>query len=155
MLLSIIIPVFNEISYLKRFSNRLFESFEKYEVEYIFINDGSDDGSNEWLSNITTSNKEKNIKYISYRKNKGKGHALREGLKKSTGNFILFQDSDLELDTNDSKEMFEIIYIRTRQLARRQEKWFKKEPVNLFIMMDSLKVEKIYKILDCFMNRIL
>ena len=53
------------------------------------------------------------------------------------------------------KEMFEIIYIRTRQLARRQEKWFKKEPINLFVMMDSLKGEKIYKILDCFMNRIL
>ena len=52
------------------------------------------------------------------------------------------------------KEMFEIIYIRTRQLARRQEKWFKKEPINLFVMMDSLKDEKIYKILDCFVNRI-
>ena len=50
--------------------------------------------------------------------------------------------------------MFEIIYIRTRQLARRQEKWFKKEPIDLFVMMDSLKSEKIYKILDCFVNRI-
>jgi tRNA dimethylallyltransferase len=53
------------------------------------------------------------------------------------------------------EEMFELIYVRTRQLARRQEKWFKKEPINLFVMMDSLKGEKIYKILDCFMNRIL
>ena len=52
------------------------------------------------------------------------------------------------------KEMFEIIYIRTRQLARRQEKWFKKEPINLFVMMDSLKSEQIYKILDCFVKRI-
>ena len=52
------------------------------------------------------------------------------------------------------KEMFEIIYIRTRQFARRQEKWFKKEPINLFVMMDSLKGEKIYKILDCFVKRI-
>ena len=52
------------------------------------------------------------------------------------------------------KEMFEIIYIRTRQLARRQEKWFKKEPIDLFVMMDSLKSEKIYKILDCFVKRI-
>ena len=50
------------------------------------------------------------------------------------------------------KEMFEIIYIRTRQLARRQEKWFKKEPVNLFIMMDSLRDKKIFKILDCFVK---
>ena len=52
------------------------------------------------------------------------------------------------------KEMFEIIYIRTRQLARRQEKWFNKEPINLVVMMDSLKGEKIYKILDCFVKRI-
>jgi len=52
------------------------------------------------------------------------------------------------------KEMFEIIYIRTRQLARRQEKWFKKEPIDLVVMMDSLKSEKIYKILDCFVKRI-
>ena len=52
------------------------------------------------------------------------------------------------------KEMFEIIYIRTRQLARKQEKWFKKEPINLFVMMDSFRGEKIYKILDCFVNRI-
>ena len=52
------------------------------------------------------------------------------------------------------KEMFEIIYIRTRQLARRQEKWFKKEPIDLFVMMDSLKSEKIHKILDCFVKRI-
>ena len=51
-------------------------------------------------------------------------------------------------------EMLKIIYIRTRQLARRQEKWFKKEPVDLYIMMDSLKHEKIYKILDCFLKRI-
>ena len=52
-------------------------------------------------------------------------------------------------------EMLKTIYIRTRQLARRQEKWFKKEPVDLYIMMDSLREEKIYKILDCFLKRII
>ena len=51
-------------------------------------------------------------------------------------------------------EMLKIIYIKTRQLARKQEKWFKKEPIDLYIMMDSLKDEKIYKILDCFLKRI-
>ena len=50
--------------------------------------------------------------------------------------------------------MLKIIYIKTRQLARKQEKWFKKEPIDLYIMMDSLKDEKIYKILDCFLKRI-
>ena len=59
------------------------------------------------------------------------------------------------LDNEISKaEMVKTIYIRTRQLARRQEKWFKKEPVDLYIMMNSLEHEKIYKILDCFLKRI-
>ena len=59
------------------------------------------------------------------------------------------------LDSEISEgEMLKTIYIKTRQLARRQEKWFKKEPVDLYIMMDSLKNEKIYKILDCFLKRI-
>ena len=52
-------------------------------------------------------------------------------------------------------EMLKTIYIRTRQLARKQEKWFKKEPIDLYIMMDSLQEEKIYKILDCFLKRII
>ena len=52
-------------------------------------------------------------------------------------------------------EMLKTIYIRTRQLARKQEKWFKKEPVDLYIMMDSLQDVKIYKILDCFLKRII
>ena len=38
--------------------------------------------------------------------------------------------------------MLEKIYIKTRQLARRQEKWFRKEPVDLYVMMDSLKDRK-------------
>ena len=50
--------------------------------------------------------------------------------------------------------MLKTIYIRTRQFARRQEKWFKKEPVDLYVIMDSLKHEKIHKILDCFLKRI-
>ncbi len=55
----------------------------------------------------------------------------------------------------NKEKMFEMIYTRTRQLARRQEKWFKQEPINLFVMMNSLKVDKIYKILDCFVKGIL
>ena len=52
MKLSIIIPVYNEVRYLNNFSQRLFESFSKENVEYIFINDGSDDGSQEWLAKL-------------------------------------------------------------------------------------------------------
>jgi len=111
--LSIIIPVYNEINHLERFTKSLTSSFKNQNVEYIFVNDGSNDGSEEWLSNYinnyqSTTN-QNNIFFVNLSKNKGKGFALRKGLEVSTGDYILFQDSDLELDTRDSREMFELI----------------------------------------------
>ena len=107
--LSIVIPVYNEIKYLKRFTQNLTDAFKNENVEYIFVNDGSEDGSEEWLSNYIKEIKNKNItnfKYINLNKNKGKGFALRKGSKISTGDYILYQDSDLELDPRDSLEMY-------------------------------------------------
>ena len=52
MKLSIIIPVYNEINRLERFTNNLLNSFNNQNVEYIFVNDGSADGSTEWLINF-------------------------------------------------------------------------------------------------------
>ena len=43
MKLSIIVPVYNEINYLERFTNNLIKSFHNQNVEYIFLNDASTD----------------------------------------------------------------------------------------------------------------
>ena len=80
---------------------------------------------------------------------------LKQNKKFPPLNSIGYKQIKRFLDNEISEaEMLKTIYIRTRQLARRQEKWFKKEPVDLYIMMDSLRGEKIYKILDCFIERI-
>jgi glycosyltransferase involved in cell wall biosynthesis len=111
--LSIIIPVYNEIECLERFTTSLVNSFKNEKVEYIFINDGSNDGSAEWLSNYINQspsniNQSNNI-LINLPKNMGKGKALRKGLEVATGQYVLFQDSDLELDPQDSREMYDLI----------------------------------------------
>lgn len=107
--LSILIPVYNEINYLKEFTTRLIDSFKNENVEYIFINDGSTDGSSEWLKVYCQNNPDKNKKLINFEKNQGKGKAIKEGLLLSSGQYVLFQDADLELDTKDSLELFGII----------------------------------------------
>lgn len=113
MKLSIIIPVYNEINNLERFTTNLTSSFKNQNVEYIFVNDGSNDRSEEWLSNYTnnyqSTTNNNNIIFINLSKNNGKGFALRKGLEVATGDYILFQDSDLELDPQDSREMYELI----------------------------------------------
>ena len=108
MKLSIIIPVFNEINFIEEFTHNIKKTFINENVEYIFINDGSNDGSGEWLENYIKKQPEKNNKFVNLKKNTGKGNALKQGLEICTGDYILFQDSDLELDTKDSLEMYQI-----------------------------------------------
>ena len=109
MSLSIIIPIFNEIQYLKAFTNNLTRCFSGDEFELIFVNDGSTDGSAEWIENFVKISSNNRIKLISLPTNMGKGYAIREGIKKSTKTYCLFQDADLELDVQDSYEMYQLI----------------------------------------------
>ena len=51
------------------------------------------------------------IYVINLSKNFGKGYAVKRGTKESSGEYILLQDADLELDIKDSKEIYEIISI--------------------------------------------
>jgi len=111
--LSIIIPVFNEIDYLERFTERLIATFNNENVEYIIINDGSTDGSTQWLEkykeNYESKNHKNKLLLINLKKNVGKGFALKTGLESVSGDYVLFQDSDLELDPKDSIEMYQLI----------------------------------------------
>ena len=94
MKLSIIIPVYNEINQLERFTENLTSSFKYQNVEYIFVNDGSNDGSKEWLENYKKNQlsipNEKKFIFINLLKNMGKGAALRKGLEVITGDYVLF-----------------------------------------------------------------
>jgi len=108
--LSIVIPVFNEISFL----NELFEQIKKYfnnnYTEIIIVDDGSTDGSSNLLSELKKNNNYKfSFKIIRLDINSGKGKAIQVGIKNSDGEYVLLQDADLELDCKDAKEMFDMI----------------------------------------------
>ena len=49
---SIIIPVYNEIKIIEKFIDKLNKTFRHLNVKYIFIDDGSKDGSKKWLENF-------------------------------------------------------------------------------------------------------
>ncbi|MBM3209130.1 glycosyltransferase family 2 protein [Candidatus Shapirobacteria bacterium] len=97
MKLSIIIPVYNEEKTVAEIIKKVFASPIKLEKEVIVVNDGSTDDS---LAKIKRF-KRKNLKVISHKKNQGKGMAIRTGLKKVTGQIVLIQDADLELNPRD------------------------------------------------------
>ena len=108
--LSIVIPVFNEEQYLEKLFNDLIKYFDNKTTEIIVIDDGSTDQSKNIINNFK-NNKNYNFSFnvIRLEINSGKGMALQTGIKHSTGEYVLLQDADLELDLKDSSEMYQIV----------------------------------------------
>ena len=107
--LSIIVPVYNEINLIEKFIKKLFETFDQTTTKFIFIDDGSNDGSKEFLiENISNCINSENFELILLNKNYGKGYAIRQGIKKIEGEYVLFLDSDLEYEPQDGFEIFQI-----------------------------------------------
>ncbi len=107
--LSIIIPVYNEEKYLELLFRDIEKHFNYDDVEVIVVNDGSYDDTGNILTKLKKNSYKFEYKLITLKRNMGKGFAVREGAKNSTGKYLLLQDADLELDIKDSKEIYEII----------------------------------------------
>lgn len=95
--LSIIVPVFNEEQTLLNILKKIEVIREVCDLEIIIVNDGSTDNTKKILNeNINLYNK-----VIHLVKNSGKGKAVIEGIKKSSKDYVLIQDADLEYDPKD------------------------------------------------------
>jgi len=103
---SIIVPVYNEETTILTVLQKL-DNLKKYyqNIQIIVINDGSKDNSLEILEN----NKSLFDTLINNSTNKGKGNAVKKGLEVANGDYITFQDADLEYDPNDFKKFLDLI----------------------------------------------
>ena len=97
MNVSVVIPVLNEKESLPELVRELEHSLSTYSAwEVIFIDDGSSDGSTEWIADLCTKNS--NFKLLQFYRNYGKAAALSEGFKVATGEYIITMDADLQDD---------------------------------------------------------
>jgi glycosyltransferase involved in cell wall biosynthesis len=99
--LSIIIPVYNEAQTIGTVVERVRAvDLGDIEKEIIVANDGSDDGTQTAIEAVPTQGAAP-LRILESPINLGKGAAIRLGLKYATGDVILIQDADLELDPNE------------------------------------------------------
>jgi len=97
MIVSIIIPCFNEERTIKKILNKIY-LLKKIQKQIIVVDDGSTDTSKKI---ILEQKKKKKIEIVLNRKNLGKGASIKKAKKLAKGEIIIIQDADLEYNPQD------------------------------------------------------
>ena len=98
MKISIIVPIYNIENYIEKcLTSIINQTYNNYEL--ILVNDGSTDSSETICKKIAKENKQ--IKYF-YKKNGGLSDARNYGIRKSSGEYLMFVDGDDFLESKDS-----------------------------------------------------
>ena len=105
--LSIIIPAYNEDRTIHLILDRIKDVNLKNGIakEIIIVNDCSADDTEKAVENFIAANPSLEIKYLKHEVNKGKGAALRTGISRATGEYLIVQDADLEYDPKEYNDM--------------------------------------------------
>ncbi|MBQ5849870.1 MAG: glycosyltransferase family 2 protein [Lachnospiraceae bacterium] len=127
--LSIIVPCYNEEESIPLFYNETIKQEEFFhqksvEFEFIFVNDGSKDGTVDAVKEL--HEKDKRVHLVSFSRNFGKEAAIIAGLEKSTGDFTVLMDADLQDPPAILPEMYGYIEqgydsVATRRVDRKGE----------------------------------
>ncbi|MGB7912816.1 MAG: glycosyltransferase family 2 protein [Desulfobaccales bacterium] len=105
MILSIVIPVYNEEETLEEIFRLV--QLAPYDKEIIAVDDASVDGSREILARLAAEYE--NVKVFHHQLNQGKGAALRTGFEQVSGDVVIIQDADLEYRPDDYPALLEPI----------------------------------------------
>ena len=133
--LSLIIPVYNEAGRLEKTFAALLEYIGAnlfYSIEIIFVNDGSTDNT---LTLLRRFGCRVPARIVSYPDNRGKGHAIRTGMRVATGEYSIFLDADMSTDLSmivrfqKAMQQNEMVIIGTRKThgseIRKHQPWWR------------------------------
>ncbi len=110
MILSVVVPCYNEEETVLKILRRIQESpvFPEHELELIVVDDCSGDGT----LDVLEANPGSYHKLLRHKANQGKGAALRTGIAAATGDIVIIQDADLEYDPRDYPTLIDPILHR-------------------------------------------
>ncbi len=151
MKISLVVPCFNEEDTIQLFydSVRNYTLLSEYEIEIVFVNDGSSDGTESILDLLSV--KDELVKVIHFSRNFGKEPALFAGLDHASGDVVIPIDVDLQhplevipLMLEKYKEGYDVVLAKCQEkdaynfFKRKTSQWFYK----VHNKMSSLKIEE-------------
>ena len=101
---SIVLPCLNELENLKLLIPEIKKKYHKYDIEFIVVDDNSDDGTEDFFKK-----KRSKIKYIKRTKNLSLGKSVEIGIKNSTNKKILVMDTDFNHSPRDIKKFLKYL----------------------------------------------
>ena len=111
MLLSLIIPCYNEEGNVEKFffeTNKAFAG-KGFDYEFVFVNDGSRDSTHAKLKKLYEENENYNIQVLTFSRNFGKEAAIYAGLKAAKGEMVCLIDADLQQRPEVVLEMLDVM----------------------------------------------
>jgi len=109
--LSIVIPAFDEAARLEAPLGQIFEYLETQKIngEIIVVDDGSSDGTATVAESVFAKHPASVSQVVRYEPNRGKGYAVRLGLKAASADIALFTDADLSTPIEETPKLVEPI----------------------------------------------
>lgn len=103
--LSVIVPAYRQAKTICRDIKRIIKALQviRYPFEIIVVADGYGDGTYRAAKKLRCPN----VKVTVYMKNQGKGHAVRHGMRLSSGDYVAFIDAGMEIDPNGLSMLLE------------------------------------------------
>ena len=126
--ISLVVPCYNEQQALQLFyaeAAKVCASLPDVEVEFIFVNDGSSDGTLQIMRQL--AKQDPSVHYLSFSRNFGKEAAMLAGLEAATGNYVAVMDADMQDPPSLLPEMLatlrtgEFDCVATRRVTRKGE----------------------------------
>jgi dolichol-phosphate mannosyltransferase len=107
MILSILVPVYNEEKLVGEMLGRLIkvDFGDLMRKEIILVDDGSVDGTHGALQAFKDAHPGETIKVVRHEANRGKGAAVRTAMAEATGEVLIIQDADLEYEPAEIPEV--------------------------------------------------
>ncbi|EJL84545.1 bactoprenol glucosyl transferase [Pantoea sp. RIT-PI-b] len=141
MKISLVVPVFNEEDTIPLFYRAVKEKLSSYNVEIVFVNDGSTDRTEHIIQSL--KEKDESILSVTFIRNFGKEPALLAGLEHATGDAVIPIDVDLQ----DPIEVIPLLIekwqegwpiVLAKRIDRSSDSFFKRQTASWFYKLHNV-----------------